>query len=83
MCGPMVRCGLCKNNSCNAGIGRLVEGVATPPGEVPLGEWPECPGCRDSWRKRENGTPPANIRRRARIARMAYYKKMRRSRVSF
>lgn len=37
MCGPMIVCGTCGNNSCNGGMGHLPDGK-------------ECPDCESSWK---------------------------------
>lgn len=81
MCGTMVRCGLCGNNSCNSGSGYVWKDT----GKVaPFDSWDDpnatrCPGCPSAYQKMMNGTPPANVRKRARIARMRTHRNRARS----
>ena len=68
LCGPMVRCGTCGNNSCNAGIGHLPEKTPWSQGGI------ECPDCRVSW-EMAKGTPPPEIVEAAEKAREEFHKK--------
>lgn len=63
MCGPMVVCGKCGNNSCNGGVGRA-------DGKGPWNGDPEvaaCQECSESWEWQRQTRPPIWIALRGTI----------------